>query len=88
MTSYFFRAGVLACVLWAACVSADAATLLTVGDDCGLRSSLLALDATDGEVFSFSGLVAMNAAPGLGDVGVANIAQERAFAKQESAHVC
>lgn len=84
MRDYRFFAGPLAGFLLAVCVSAEAATLLTAGGDFGLLKSLLALDATDGEVFSFVGLVAMVAPPGLGDVGVANVAQEAAAAKEVS----
>ena len=46
--AYFFWAG-----LSFACVSADPATLFCAGVDFGLESTLLALDATAGLVFSF-----------------------------------
>lgn len=39
-------------LLFAACVSADAATLFCAGVDFGLDRILLALDATDGDVCS------------------------------------
>ncbi len=40
-----------------ACVKADAATLFSALDDFGLLKILLALDATDFEVFSFFAMV-------------------------------
>lgn len=48
---YFFF--VFGAALLGACVSADAATRLTAADDFGSRSNLLAVDATDFDVFSF-----------------------------------
>lgn len=60
-----------------ACVSAEPATLRTADVDFLSRKSLDALLATVFDVFSFFAMVAL---PGLGDVGVANVAQGGAAA--------